>query len=74
MTNPKTMKAVAISSYGGPEKLEFTEVPIPNFEADEVLIEVVAAGVGVWDVGERSGAMAGMLPDSAKRFPRRDRR
>lgn len=70
MTVPQTMTAVVIDGYGEPDVLHVAELPVPRPAAGEVLIEVVAAGVGVWDAGERSGAMAGMLPDSAKHFPR----
>ena len=36
--------------YGGPEVLEFADIPRPKVGADEVLVRVVAAGVdrGVW--------------------------
>ncbi len=43
------MKAVAIDRFGGVETLETQELPIPATGADEVLIHVEAAGVGVWD-------------------------
>jgi hypothetical protein len=45
----KTMKTVAIDRFGGVETLETQELPIPAAGADEVLVHVEAAGVGVWD-------------------------
>lgn len=67
---PETMKAVVIDGHGDPDVLRAAELPVPEVGAGEVLIEVAAAGVGVWDAGERSGAMAAMLPPEAGRFPR----
>src|SRR5271155_6226301 len=57
-TPTKTMKAVAIDRFGGIETLETQELPIPAVGADEVLIHVEAAGVGVWDPFEREGGFA----------------
>jgi NADPH:quinone reductase-like Zn-dependent oxidoreductase len=52
------MKAVAIHRFGGIEALEIQELPIPAVGADEVLVHVEAAGVGVWDPFEREGGFA----------------
>ena len=57
-TLSKTMKAVAIDRFGGIETLETQELPIPTVGADEVLVHVEAAGVGVWDSFEREGGFA----------------
>src|SRR6201987_4145162 len=57
-TPSKTMKAVAIDRFGGIETLETQELPIPTVGADEVLVHVEAAGVGVWDPFEREGGFA----------------
>ena len=54
----KKMKAVAIDRFGGIETLETHELPIPALDADEVLVHVEAAGVGVWDPFEREGEFA----------------
>ena len=43
----KTMKAVAIDRFGGIETLKTQELPVPAVDADDVLIHVEAAGVGV---------------------------
>jgi NADPH:quinone reductase-like Zn-dependent oxidoreductase len=52
---PKTMKAVAIDRFGGPEVLRLQSLPVPTPKADEVLIQLDTAGIGVWDPAVRSG-------------------
>lgn len=44
-----TMKAVRIHQFGGPEVLVYEDVPVPEPEADEVLIKIKAAGVNPVD-------------------------
>jgi NADPH2:quinone reductase len=51
----KTMQAVEISAFGGPEVLRLTERPIPVAGAGEVLIRVSASGVNRPDVLQRTG-------------------
>jgi len=51
----QTMQAVALDKFGGPEALKIQNLPIPQIEAQEVLIRVEAAGVGAWDPFEREG-------------------
>ena len=51
----QTMRAVALDEFGGPEALKIQNIPIPEIEANEVLIHVEAAGVGAWDPYEREG-------------------
>src|SRR4030095_6248776 len=51
----QTMRAVALDKFGGPETLKVQNLPIPQIEAQEVLIRVEAAGVGAWDPFEREG-------------------
>ena len=51
----QTMQAVALDKFGGPEALKIQNIPIPQIEAQEVLIRVEAAGVGAWDPFEREG-------------------
>jgi NADPH2:quinone reductase len=70
MTLPKTMRAMAINGYGGPEVIVLQEVPVPALGPDEVLVKVAVAGVGVWDAMEREGLMAGLMSEEAKKFPR----
>jgi len=65
---PRTMRAVAMDRFGGPEVLTVKTLPIPEVGPDEVLIHVESAGVGVWDPFERDGGFAGML-GVKPRFP-----
>jgi NADPH:quinone reductase-like Zn-dependent oxidoreductase len=51
----QTMRAVALDNFGGPEALRIQNLPIPEIEPEEVLIQVEAAGVGAWDPFEREG-------------------
>jgi len=51
----QTMRAVALDKFGGPEALKIQNIPIPEIDAQEVLIRVEAAGVGAWDPIEREG-------------------
>jgi NADPH2:quinone reductase len=64
----KTMRAVALDRFGGPETLKVQTVPIPEADADEVLIHVEAAGVGAWDPFEREGGFVEVLGREAQ-FP-----
>ncbi|GGC13620.1 NAD(P)H-quinone oxidoreductase [Dyadobacter sediminis] len=50
------MKAVVITKPGAPEVLKIQERPIPEIDADEVLIKVYAAGVNRPDVFQRKGS------------------
>lgn len=52
---PATMRAIVIDAYGGADKLHLADIAIPATGADEVLIRVAAAGVGIWDVKQRDG-------------------
>ena len=54
------MRAVVIPRHGGPEVLEVRERPDPPLAADEVRIEVRAAGINFADLMARSG----MYPDA----------
>ena len=49
------MRAITISSPGGPEVLQVTEEPTPDIAADEVLVTVHAAGVNRADLLQRQG-------------------
>ena len=50
-----TMKAIEISSPGGPEVLQLCTRPVPEPEDNEILIKVAAAGVNRPDVLQRMG-------------------
>lgn len=52
-----TMQAIVAPRAGGPDILTLVERPVPVPGADEVLIEVAAAGVNRPDLMQRSGAV-----------------
>ena len=56
------MKAVQVSVAGGPEVLEYVDVPDPEPGEGEALVELNAAGVNYMDVYVRSGANNPTLP------------
>ena len=49
------MQAIQFSRFGGPEVLDYVDVPMPDPVDDEILIEVTASGVNFPDVRERMG-------------------
>src|SRR5512147_1117905 len=55
---PSQMRAIEISTPGGPEVLRPGQRPVPVPAAGEVLIEVLAAGVNRPDVLQRRGGYA----------------
>jgi len=65
-STPQEMKAAVIDRYGGPEELHVATLPVPEPNADEVLIRLTSAGVGVWDAEVR----AGEFEIGARRFPK----
>ena len=46
---PKTMKAIVVHQYGGPEVLKLEEVPVPQPKDTDVLVRVIASGVNPAD-------------------------
>jgi len=57
MMNKRYMKAVLLTSYGGPDQLDYREdVSMPKTEPKEVLIKVGACGVNNTDIWTREGA------------------
>jgi NADPH:quinone reductase-like Zn-dependent oxidoreductase len=62
---PKRMRAAVIDEFGGPEVFQLRELPVPDVDADEVLIGVHTAGVGSWDPDMRSG----WVPSGKPHFP-----
>jgi NADPH:quinone reductase-like Zn-dependent oxidoreductase len=55
-------KAVQFDSYGGIDVLEVRDVPQPVPGADEVLIEVRAAGINISEAAIRAGAVRDLFP------------
>lgn len=62
----KTMKAVRIHAYGGPEVLTYEDAPQPHPGAGEVLVRVHAAGINPVDWKIREGLLVDMV---AHAFP-----
>ena len=60
---PKSMKAVVIDEFGGPQVLHVASRPMPDLADHEILIRLRLAGIGVWDPWVREGGLGG------KRFP-----
>lgn len=56
------MKAIRIHTYGGPEVLQYEDVPRPKMKKGDVLIRVHAAGVNPLDLQMRSGSLNGAAP------------
>jgi NADPH:quinone reductase-like Zn-dependent oxidoreductase len=56
------MQAIVVSEFGGPEVLELGEADLPQPRSGEVLVRVIAAGVGPWDTSFRGGGWTGSLP------------
>jgi NADPH:quinone reductase-like Zn-dependent oxidoreductase len=56
------MQAITVSEFGGPEVLQVSEASTPLPPAGEVLVRVLAAGVGPWDITLRRGGWTGGLP------------
>src|SRR5258708_15732059 len=46
----KTMRAIAVTAYGGPEVLQLTEVPEPQPGPGQVVIRVAYAGVNFAEI------------------------
>lgn len=65
-TVPVEMKAAAIDRFGPPKALTLRTIPVPQPGPGEVLIELHAAGVGVWDASVRDGSWR---PYGRARFP-----
>ena len=49
------MRAVVVEKLGGPEVLSVTERPAPEPQADQVVVQVAAAGVNYMDIYQRHG-------------------
>ena len=58
----KTMRAVCIYAYGGPEVLVYEDAPCPRPRDGEVLVRVHAAGINPIDWKIREGRYQDMIP------------
>ncbi len=56
------MQAIMVTEPGGPEVLRVGEVDIPRPGPGQVLVRVLAAGVGPWDASLRRGGWGGPWP------------
>ena len=56
------MLATRVHEFGGPEVMQVEEADIPTPGEGEVLVQVMAAGVGPWDVYLREGGYTSPLP------------
>ena len=56
------MRGIQIKRYGGPDVLEYGELPNPTPGPGEALVRVRIAGVNFTDVYQRTGVYAGPLP------------
>jgi NADPH:quinone reductase-like Zn-dependent oxidoreductase len=56
------MQAITLSEFGGPEVLRITEAGLPTLGPGEILVRVLAAGVGPWDIHVREGGLGTALP------------
>lgn len=56
------MKAVRYHQYGGPDVLQYEEVPVPDVSSDEVLIKVAATAFNPSDAAIRMGYLKDFLP------------
>jgi NADPH:quinone reductase-like Zn-dependent oxidoreductase len=56
------MRAIMVKQFGSADVMQLGEVELPEPGRDEVLVRVLAAGVGPWDVELRSGGRSGPLP------------
>ena len=56
------MKAVRVHQFGGPEVLQYEEVPTPTPGPGQVLVKLAAAGLNFSDVHQRTGHFPHKLP------------
>src|SRR6202158_2003539 len=57
-----TMKAIQVSKTGGPEVLEFVDIPAPKPKTNEVVVKIAAAGVNFVDIYFCEGRYPTPLP------------
>jgi NADPH2:quinone reductase len=56
------MKAVRVHQFGGPEAMQYEDVPTPSPEVGQVLVKLAAAGLNYIDVYQRTGLYPNNLP------------
>jgi NADPH:quinone reductase-like Zn-dependent oxidoreductase len=56
------MQVIMVGEFGGPDVMAVKDAAVPEPGPDEVLVRVMAAGVGPWDVSLRRGGWTGPLP------------
>src|ERR1700759_639642 len=56
------MLAIRVHEFGGPDVLQLEDVGRREPGPDEILVRVLAAGVGPWDTSKRAGRLGGDLP------------
>jgi NADPH:quinone reductase len=52
------MRAIVVKEYGAPEVMKLEEISMPEYDANQVLIRVIASGVNPVDTYIRSGTYA----------------
>ncbi len=56
------MKAIQVKQVGGPEVLDYADVPVPQPKANEAIVKIAAVGVNFIDVYNREGRYKQPLP------------
>jgi len=56
------MKAIQVNQYGGPEVLQYVDLPMPEPKPNEALVKIAAIGVNFIDVYNREGRYKVALP------------
>jgi len=56
------MKAIQIKQTGGPEAMEYVDLPVPEPKPNEALVKIAASGVNFIDVYNREGRYKAPLP------------
>ena len=56
------MKAIQVKRTGGPEVMEYVDLPVPNPKANEAVVGIKAAGVNFIDVYYREGRYPMQVP------------
>jgi len=56
------MKAIQVKQVGGPEAMEFVELPTPQPKPNEAVVKLAASGVNFIDVYNREGRYKAPLP------------